>query len=218
MKLSKDLLLGAMVQFDRNETTEGASSQTSTGWLVGPYLVAKAPGQPLYFEASALMGRSENEISPLGTYRDRYDSRRWLLNVGVTGEIKKQHATFYPSLKLSHSAVSADGYVDGLGNTIQSSKVGITEGAFGVDAVIPTASPAGDLDLLLGVSGIFSNTTASGAASAVASGADQNRVRVDLGFNLVNGANTLRFEVFHDGIAAAGYENTGVSLQFNRAF
>lgn len=218
VKLSEDLLLGAMVQFDRNETTEGASSLTSTGWLVGPYLVAKAPSQPLYFEASALMGRSENEISPLGTYSDRYDSRRWLLNLGVTGEIKKQHATFYPSLKLSHSTVSADGYVDGLGNTIQSSKVGITEGAFGVDAVIPTASTAGDLDLLFGVSGIFSNTTASGAASAVTSGTDQNRVRIDLGFNLVNGANTLRFEVFHDGIAAAGYENTGVSLQFNRTF
>jgi len=52
----------------------------------------------------------------------------------------------------------------------------------------------------------------------VPSGADQNRVRVDFGFKLVNGAITLRFEVFHDGIAAADYEISGVSLQFNRAF
>lgn len=218
VKLNDDLLVGAMIQFDRSETTEGSASLKSTGWLVGPYMVAKAPTQPLYFEASALFGRGENEISPLGTYTDRYDSERWLLNLGVTGEIKKQGFSLYPSVKLSHSSVSTDGYIDGLGNAIQSGKVGVTEGSFGIDAVIPQPSASGELDLLVGVSGILAQTTGSGAAATVGSGADQNRARIDLGFNLVNGANTLRFEVFHDGIAASDYENTGVEIQFSRSF
>lgn len=218
VKLNDDLLLGAMLQFDRSETTEGAAHQTSTGWLVGPYLVAKAPTQPLYFEASVLFGRSENEVSPLGTYTDRYDSDRRLLNLGLTGEVKKKGVTLYPNVKLSHSSVSTDSYVDGLGNTIQSGKVSLTEGSFGIDAVIPQPSAAGELDLLIGVSGIVAQTTSSGAAATFGAGADQNRARVDLGFNLVNGASTLRFQVFHDGIAASGYVNTGVEFQFSRSF
>jgi len=80
-RLSPNLLLGVMVQFDTITETSGAATTRGTGWLIGPYFAAKLPGQPLYFGGSLLYGQTSDTISSLGSYTNVFTTRvgwrRW---------------------------------------------------------------------------------------------------------------------------------------------
>ena len=92
-QVSSNLLIGAMLQFDYAETENGPASVDGTGWLVGPYVVAQLPSQPVFFAGRVLYGQADNDISPLGTYTDSFDSARWLIQSRVTGEFKRGDLT-----------------------------------------------------------------------------------------------------------------------------
>ncbi|MCB1655431.1 MAG: hypothetical protein KDI41_16480, partial [Pseudomonadales bacterium] len=70
--VNPNLLVGGMVQFDHAE--DSANNASGTGWMVGPYFVAQVPDQPLFFEGRLLYGQTDNDISPLGTYTDSFET------------------------------------------------------------------------------------------------------------------------------------------------
>ncbi len=132
-RLSPNLLLGVMVQFDTITETSGAATTRGTGWLIGPYFAAKLPGQPLYFGGSLLYGQTANTISPLGTYTDSFTTRRWLATLGVSGQIERGGLTLIPFLDAKYTSDAQAAYVDGFGNPIAAQTIGLAQAMAGLD-------------------------------------------------------------------------------------
>ena len=210
--VNSNMLIGGMAQFDRAE--DSASNAAGTGYMVGPYFVAKAAEQPLYFEGRLLYGQSENTIAPLGTYTDKFRTKRLLAQLRATGEYKLKSATMMPLLDFTYTDDAQQAYTDSLGNTISGQKVSLMQITAGMDFNKPIPVKTGRLELTGGLSGIYSSTE----GGAVAPEFEHWRGRVHLGLNYVmkNGSN-LSATGFYDGIAT-DYESYGVNVRFDLRF
>lgn len=214
-RLSDSFVFGAMLQFDHMNQTDGAASVQGTGWLVGPYFVARAASQPLVFEGRLLFGQTTNDISPFGTYTDRFDSDRMLAQFKVQGEMNYGATRLTPNLKMSYTTDEQNSYVDSLGNVIPEQGISLGQLAFGLNFATPARFYTGDGALILtgGLSGIGSYSKASGLVSTFEPSYEGFRGRIDLGadYTAKNGAH-LNIEAYYDGIYASGYESYGVQL------
>ena len=81
--VSRDLLVGALVQFDQMEDSSeiNGSSVEGRGWMVGPYVTARLRDN-LIFDGRFALGKSTNDISPFGTYTDTFETS--LLHLSIT--------------------------------------------------------------------------------------------------------------------------------------
>ncbi|SEP27750.1 HYR domain-containing protein, partial [Salinihabitans flavidus] len=217
--INKNLLLGAMLQFDHLERETGRASVSGIGWMVGPYFVAKAPSQPLYFEGRLLYGETRNDISPFGTYEDSFETTRILAQLKIAGELEYGETTLSPFLDASYTTDDQKSYVDGLGNAIPGQSVDLGQIEIGLDFSRTVDVSSGTLELWGGASGIWSHTSGSGFASTVTPDYEGGRGRVELGFNHAFSANR-RFSAstFYDGIGAGGFESYGLSLGYEMNF
>ncbi|NOD46765.1 MULTISPECIES: Ig-like domain-containing protein [unclassified Ruegeria] len=218
-QISANLLVGAMLQLDYAETDNGPASVDGTGWLIGPYVVAKLPSQPVFFEGRALYGQADNDISPLGTYTDSFDSERWLVQSRVTGEIKRGALTLMPLLDVSYASDDQESYTDSLGNLIPQQDFSLTTARLGMDFTHPVQVSRGDFMLTGGLSGIWSTTSGTGTVPGVTPIGDTARARADLGFDyLLENNSLLAANVFYDGIGESGFENYSLSLIWQMSF
>ncbi len=218
-RINQNLLVGAMLQFDYAKSENGSSEVDGTGWLIGPYLVAKLPDHPVYFEGRALYGQTSNEISPLGTYRDKFDSDRWLLQSRVTGEMLRGQTTLMPHLDVSYVSDDQDAYIDSLGNLIPQQDFSLTTAKLGLDFSRPLPVKRGQMTLTGGLSGVWSTTSGTGVAPGVSPIGDTARGRADLGFDyLLENSSVLSANMFYDGIGESGFESYSVSLTWQMAF
>ena len=173
-KLSDNLLLGGMLQFDVQNEVNGAATIDGSGWLIGPYFVTKLPSQPLYFEGSLLYGQTQNEASPLGTYTDSFSTERWLATLGVSGAIEREALTLLPFLDAKYTSDAQAAYVDGLGNPIAAQSIGLAQVSAGMNFEMAISAAT---SLNGGVSGVWSYSTGSAVSPAFEGG----RARVELG-------------------------------------
>uniref|UniRef100_UPI003A9145EC Ig-like domain-containing protein n=1 Tax=Celeribacter baekdonensis TaxID=875171 RepID=UPI003A9145EC len=219
-KVNENLLIGAMLQFDHLSEDTGNASVDGTGWMVGPYFVAKSARQPLYFEGRLLYGETSNTISPFGTYEDDFDTTRVLAQFKVTGEYAYgSTTTLYPFFDASYVADDQHSYVDSLGNTIPGQDINLGQIEIGLDFKRDIPVISGELTLLGGVSGIWSQTGGSGFASTVSPDYEGGRMRVELGVNrMLSATRTFNAATFYDGIGAGGFESFGVSLGYKMQF
>lgn len=218
-QINQNLLIGAMLQIDYAETENGASNVDGTGWLVGPYLVAKLPSQPVFFEGRVLYGQADNEISPFGTYTDDFDSERWLIQSRVTGELQRGDLTLMPLLDVSYASDDQDAYTDSLGNLIPQQDFSLTTARLGLDFSHPIAVSRGQMILTGGLSGIWSSTSGTGTAPGVAPIGDTARGRVDLGFDYqLENSSLLTANMFYDGIGESEFDSYSLSLMWQMTF
>ena len=219
-RVTQNLLVGAMLQYDYAESTfQGGGEVSGTGWLVGPYFVARLPDQPVYFEGSLLWGETDNDISPLGTFTDTFSGERVLATLGVTGEYELDQMTILPSLTLSHVEDKQDAYVDGLANPVPEQTIAITELALGLDFEKPMSAANGSALLTWGVSGIWSSVDGQGAASAFVSDVDNARMRVDLGYVFIGDQGvTFSANAYADGLASGGTRSYGLEAALKFSF
>lgn len=218
-QVNQNLLVGAMLQLDYAETENGASEVDGTGWLAGPYVVAKLPEHPVYFEGRALYGKASNEISPLGTYKDDFDSDRWLIQSRVTGEIERGALTLMPILDLSYVSDDAESYTDSVGNRISAQDFSLTTVQLGMDFTHPLAVSRGDMMLTGGLSGVWSSTSGTGTVPGVAPIGDTTRGRVDLGLDYrLQNDSLFAAGVFYDGIGESGFESYSIDLTWQMSF
>lgn len=176
------MIIGGMVQIDKAEQTSTSGVETSgVGGMVGPYMVSQIGEQPLFFEARLLYGVSDNEITPLGTYTDSFRTERWLARIGVEGAYALDAVTLFPNLNISHVQDSLEAYVDGLGDTVETQSIALTEIDFGIDFEAPIAIENGDLVLTGGLSGNWTSKKATGMASTYIDAGENWGARVDLG-------------------------------------
>ena len=217
--INENLLVGAMLQFDHLSEDTSVASVSGTGWMVGPYFVARSASQPLYFEGRLLYGETSNNISPFGTYEDSFDTTRMLAQLRVAGELSFGTTTLNPFLDASYITDDQTNYMDSLGNTIPEQGIALGQIEIGTDfsRMIPVSS--GELELLGGVSGIWSHTSGNGFASTVTPDYEGGRARVELGIKLTMSAGQ-RFTAatYYDGIGAKGFESYGLSLGFETQF
>jgi hypothetical protein len=219
LKYSENLLVGAMVQFDYAETTDGTASSNGTGWMAGPYVVARLENQPVFFEGSLLYGQTENEVSSLGTYTDSFGTERFLATAGVTGEVETSRMTLYPNLRFSHTEDTQLAYVDSLSNAIGEQSITLSELSAGMDFSMPVEVDSGEMVLTGGLNGIWSQTSASGGAASVVPEYEGGRTRLNLGFGHTgsSGMNT-RVSAFYDGLGTETFESYGIDVVFDLQF
>ena len=217
--IAPNVLLGAMLEFDHLNNQDGAASTGGTGWLVGPYIVGQLPNQRLHYEGRLLYGRSNNNVTPFGTYTDKFETERWLAQFEVSGEIVQNKLTLRPLVDLSYTTDKQLAYTDSLGNTIPDQSIALGQLKLGVDFSAPVEVGSGDLELFGGISGIWSHTNASGNAVKVVYPSDGARGRVELGLNYVApNDGQLNLSTFYDGIGQSGYEAYGFTLGYQFKF
>ncbi|MGY9039148.1 MAG: Ig-like domain-containing protein [Rhodobacterales bacterium] len=217
--INESLLVGAMLQFDRLQEDTGAASVTGTGWMAGPYFVARAPNQALYFEGRLLYGQTSNAIKPFGTYEDDFTTERMLAQLKVAGDISYDTTTFSPFVDASYTTDDQQTYTDGLGNAIAKQGIALGQIEIGIDFRHSFAVREGKLEIWGGTSGIWSHVSGSGFASTVTPNFEGSRARIELGLNRSMSVNkSFSLTSHYDGIGAGDYESYGLSIGFETQF
>jgi outer membrane autotransporter protein len=201
-----------MIQLDHAEDPDNNAS--GTGWMMGPYFVTRHSTQPLYLEGRLLYGQTANDIAPLGTYTDSFDTKRWLAQLRATGEYKVENTTLMPLLDFTYTNDTQKAYIDSLGNTIPGQTVELMQLNAGMDFSMALPVQNGSLELTGGLSGIYSST--DGAASAPEFENWRGRTHLGINYDTGRGA-TLRYGTFYDGLGT-DYESYGANLNFDMRF
>ncbi|MBF9042027.1 hypothetical protein HKCCE4037_01705 [Rhodobacterales bacterium HKCCE4037] len=207
--LADETLLGVMVQFDHAASTEGVAEIEGTGWLIGPYYVARYGG--VVVDARVLWGQTDNEIRPTGTYTDHFGTERVLAMLNLSGEIELERATLRPLLGWAYTEDRSEAYVDALSNPVSAQRVRLSEVETGLDWVMPIG--AGAVDFTGGMSAIF--TAEEGGNEDLEGG----RGRVDLGLSSA-GTGPLSFDlgVYVDGLFRETQERYGANVSVDWRF
>ncbi|MDD8024447.1 MAG: Ig-like domain-containing protein [Paracoccaceae bacterium] len=221
LTLTPNLLLGAMVEFDHAAMREDSTRIHGTGWLAGPYFVARLPEAPIYFEGRVLFGQSSNRITPFGTYTDRFNTTRTLGLFKVSGEVQSGALTLSPNLSYAYTEDRQKRYVDGLGNEIPAQKLALAETALGLDLSYRADwVPAQDaLTLTGGIKLIHSSTSGAGYGVDALPAGSATRGRVNLGLDYQIGVDsTWTATLAYDGIGMADYEAIAAQIGFQTRF
>lgn len=220
-KISPTLLVGGMLEFDYLSQQDEQSTIDGHGWLAGPYAVGRLPDHPLFVEGRLLYGQTSNDISPLGTYTDSFETERFLAQLKISGEVGFEQTVVIPSVNLSYTSDDQEAYVDARGNAIPEQGLELLQGELGVDVRhqldLPTESAS--LELIGGLSLIGSSTRGTGNAARVVPEYEGGRAKVTMGANYIlpNGGDFL-LSAYYDGIGVPDYESHGLQLGFKLAF
>ncbi|MCR9239731.1 MAG: choice-of-anchor D domain-containing protein, partial [Rhodobiaceae bacterium] len=111
-----DLLIGFMGQVDRfkQDFTTLGSEIDGRGWMAGPYATLKLD-EHLYLDVLGTWGKSDNDISPFGTYTDTFETDRWLVSSTLTGQFDAGNWDIRPSYTLQFFHERQIAYTDSLG-------------------------------------------------------------------------------------------------------
>ncbi|MCP2671227.1 Ig-like domain-containing protein, partial [Maricaulaceae bacterium EIL42A08] len=124
MMVRDDILIGVLAQFDQAETVTGEyrSQVEGEGWLAGPYMAARL-SETLVFDARVAWGQSDNEVNPIGTYWDDFETDRWLAEANLVGDIITGSWRFSPGVGIAYFWEEQAQYTDSLGFVIPSQEI-----------------------------------------------------------------------------------------------
>ena len=183
--------------------------------MFGPYVTARL-SENLYGDARAAWGKSDNSISPLGTFVDGFDTERMLFSGSLVGDLPvSDAATLWPEVSLRYIREEVQGYTDSLGVPIPSQTVDQGELAFSPRADFTfDASEDWQLRPYAKVEGLL--TFGSDATYAVGNGL---RGRLEGGADLLS-RDGIRANLagFYDGIGEDDYKAAGVSIGISFRF
>uniref|UniRef100_UPI002B264FAF autotransporter outer membrane beta-barrel domain-containing protein n=1 Tax=Thalassovita sp. TaxID=1979401 RepID=UPI002B264FAF len=217
--VSKDLLIGALIQFDsmRDASTVTSSTVEGQGWMAGPYITARlAPN--LIFDGRLAMGQSTNDISPFNTYTDTFETERLLANASLTGQYElKNNWMMSPNVSLSYIRENQQAYVDSLGVPIPGQKVSLGQLRLGPNFSRRFEMLGGDVwEPFFTFDAIYNFSDASGASLSAnaTTESDGLRGRLEGGFNYTN-REGLQFSMTanYDGIGQNDFESYGAGFK-----
>ncbi|MEP4149732.1 MAG: autotransporter outer membrane beta-barrel domain-containing protein, partial [Lentilitoribacter sp.] len=213
--ISNDVLVGMLTQFDWAEEINHSTGSTvsGNGFMVGPYVAGKVKDQNLYYEARALWGKSSNDVTPIGTYTDNFETERWLASLKVQGSYDlNDEVTIKPEVSLSYFKEKQDAYTDSNSNLIPEQTISLGEFKFG-----PTVTRQFDVGngytmrTSAGLSGIANFSVKSAYASSSNTFANEKlRARLDAEVEVENEYG-IRFTAagYYDGIGASDFQSYG---------
>jgi len=139
---NNDLALGAMFEFDSSATDQIETS----GWLIGPYLVARMPGSSIVAEARLLYGDTVSTGDVLGLDDGELGGDRLLAHLALSGRIEAGIVVFTPRLEGSYVLARSDAYTIDDDTNVPSVETGLAK---------LKASLDGDIDLIhIGLAGV----------------------------------------------------------------
>ena len=209
--------MGVSAQFDRYSPLGGMTAGTvkGNGWMVGPYATFKL-GPQFYADVRAAWGKSDNKVSPLGTFVDAFDTNRVLASGSLIGQFDVGAATqFRPEVSVRYLDEKQRGYTDSLGVTIPGQKVGQGDLSFRPRFHHTVDIGKGwSLRPYVEAEGIY--TFGVGSATVLTS---DFRMRIEGGADLFSISNVRAgVSAFHDGIGGSGYKSSGFHLTFSLGF
>ncbi|WP_162789550.1 autotransporter domain-containing protein [Altererythrobacter sp. ZODW24] len=213
-----DVLVGALVQIDEFNRDGGVGAEGSvegSGWMAGPYVTAKLSPR-LYADARVAYGKSDNSISPLGTFIDGFDTERLLFSGTLVGDVDLgKQATLWPELSVRYIRENQEAYTDSLNVSIPGQSVEQGEVAFSprFDYRIDTQSgwnvrPYSELEGILTFGATTNTVINNGLRGRAVAGIDATSpdgVRLNL-------------TGFYDGIGESDFEAAGVSIGISFRF
>lgn len=214
--INPELLVGALVQVDwsdSNNETDG-SFVNGTGWMAGPYIAAKLPDHPIYFDARAAWGQSKNTLKASDVDgEDDFDTERWLVSGKISGVMKVGRLTIRPALSATHISERQQAFTDNLGLSVSGQKISIGEIRFG-----PTFS----LDYInedgfvvrpsFGIAGVWNFDVNAGALDSANTVLGSEELRAQLNFGLTAiGTDHWSFDLqgHYDGLGINDYYSYG---------
>ena len=213
------ILVGALVQVDwmDDESKKLNTDVSGNGWMAGPYMSLKL-SEHILFDARGAWGQSNNEVSPLGTYRDSFDTDRWLAKANVTGNWFVERLRVSPSVGVIYVEETQDSYVDSLGSTVVSQSVHIGRLMFGPEFGYAIQRPDGTIvEPHVAFTGMWdfdkdSSTTVGGLTTSI----DDFRVKVEGGL-MVRATKGMsgRAALSYDGIGSDDLTAWGGQLWLN---
>lgn len=122
--VTPDILVGALVQYDwfRQEQDTGGGKVTGTGWMAGPYATFRLD-ESLFADIRFAWGKSRNDITPIGTYTDTFDTTRWLGSGAFIGDFTYDDWSIQPTISLAYLREAQKRYTDSLGVDIPGQSV-----------------------------------------------------------------------------------------------
>jgi hypothetical protein len=216
--LSPDAIAGLMLEFDTLTQEDGTTNTTGSGYLVGPYFVAKSPNQPLFFEGRYLLGATSNITSIDGAADQAFDTSRSLLQVKVAGQIVSNTTTLTPSLSFAHLTDTQGAFTDNYGRDIDEQGIAVSNATFGLDFAKPILVQNGEMQLTGGFAGSWSASNNSGFASTVTPDYEGGSGSLHLGtvYALTNGV-TFSGNMSYSGLLS-DYQSLGLGAEFTRKF
>lgn len=222
-RLSADLVVGALAQFDWSDEDDNPNNTSldGDGWLVGPYVVARVHDNVI-FDALATFGQSDNDVST-ATVTGEFDTDRFYVKGQLTGDFAYGDWHFAPHVAVHYFEEHQESYTNSLGGTIASQTVSLGRATFGPEVstrfvmedgtvIAPRAAIKGLWD--------FDRTTTVNPTTGLAVGTDDIRARLEGGLTvqLANGWH-LNGGAFYDGIGADDFDayggNVSVSVPLN---
>lgn len=201
--INPKLLVGLGAQVDWIDMTGlGGSLVSGTGFMVGPYVTAQLSDR-LFFDARLAWGKSDNTVSPLGTYTDQVAGERMLATAALIGDFDKGDFNIRPEARLSYFSETTAAYVDGLGVSIPT--VTVSFGSFELGPNVSRSfllANAAQLTLTAGVEGIYTfaleNTGAAPVVNPVTEGF-RGRANAGVQYTLASGFD-ISTSLTYDGI------------------
>ena len=219
-----EVLLGLSLQGDwTNLDGENEGSETEgVGFLLAPYMTAKI-SERFYFDARAGWGQAYNDISPFGTYKDSFDSERWLASAALIGTWQLGNGLkITPEARLSYFKESSDAYVDSLNVDIPSVEDETGTFEFGPTFSQDFITYSGVYSPFLTVEGIWTFSQRNTAdrfinQSSLADNGARARLETGIDFYSYNGSR-FNFSANYDGIGDNRYSSWGLGFQLDYAF
>ncbi|WP_416369924.1 choice-of-anchor D domain-containing protein [Tritonibacter mobilis] len=217
---SDQVLLGVMGQLDitDEDNVAAGTSASGTGWMVGPYVVVRLD-QNLYLDVAATYGRSSNTVNALGLFEDDFDTERFLLQGGLTGDFKlNARTTISPFARLTYYYEKQESYTDTLGRVIPSQDFELGRFEFGPKISWEMYLQEGtQFSPYVSFSGIYDFNKLQGATptdATLASSQSDLRGRLEAGatFLVPDRGIKVAVEGFYDGIGTSDFESYGASL------
>ncbi|NDW53878.1 HYR domain-containing protein [Aliiroseovarius sp. PrR006] len=216
-RIGQNAILGFGAQVDSvKEDVLGSTATTKgVGWMVGPYYTAQID-EGLYFDASLSYGRASNEVSPLGTFSDEFDSERWLGSISLFGSINQGNLNIQPNVSINYFEETSEAYVDSLAIPIaaRTTRLGDIE----LGSRFTWSDPMGDFSNYLEFEGVYTFEAGDQIAST---STVQSGVRGRIGFGgmvMVSDQGTIEYGVRYDGIGDSDYEALSLNIGYSRQF
>ncbi|WP_440959077.1 autotransporter domain-containing protein [Oceanicaulis sp. LC35] len=211
------LLVGVLAQID---TFDSSSASTvgdgkGDGFMVGPYATARLADN-LYADVRIAWGEADNEINPLGTFVDEFDTSRVLFSGSLTGDYELGGSlSLRPTVEYRSFNETQKAYTDSLGVLIPESELSLNELSFA--PMLQTRHQQLDGDVwtaFIEAEGIYNfGDTVVGVFD------EDFRVRFEGGVDWAS-ENGFRVSVkaFLDGVGADEFEAHGVRFAVSRTF
>lgn len=206
--LNQNTLLGLTLELDHQSRIDGVAKVDGTDWLVGPYIVGRLPNQPLFYEARAFWGKTNNTISRFGTDSDTFETERFLIQAKALGKLEYGATTLTPSLSGAFTKDTQIADTDSLGNVTPQQRIELGQLALGLNFNTPVDLGRHNWDFGGRISAIYTSTKGSGATASFIAPYDGGRACVHVSASHTFSAKSeIVLGAFYDGIGAKNYKS-----------